>query len=267
MKLLSYLFVCLFLCAATLGSTQGNEQEIRKIIQERANLINSMRNPLDVKKYMDILTPNYTATRSDYLVDGTVNHTMVTKESMQNRINSYALNSNNPLTYTLDKINFINVLGSTAVANYTGKFEIKSNGKVTLGGFQNVTTTFVNTNQGWKISRSQITEVRTTMTQYTCKFQMFTQNKESFMAKVSYPTGSSFETDFLEVDLDDMGGNNYMLNTNKADQFEGNNGTLKIPSLQTGVMRSAVATSPPAVFRELIKYYYPQNCPEASLEK
>ncbi len=267
MKIFSYLFPILFIAIAGPSLAQEAEQEIRQIIQQRAKHINSMRNPLDVKEYMDIFTPTYTAMRSDYLVDGTVNHSTVTKESMQNRINSYALNEKNPLSYTLDKINFINVLGTTAVANYTGNFEVRSNGAVTLGGFQNVTSTFVKTNQGWKISRSHITEVRTTMQQYTCKFQMFTQNKESFMAKVSYPIGSSFETDFLEVDLDDMGGNNYMLNTSKGDQFAWENGTLKIPNAKTGVIRSAVATSPPAVFRELIKYYFPQNCPEAELEK
>ena len=246
---------------------QNDEQAIRQLVETQTRKIMTMRTPLDVKEYMKAYTPSYTAMRSDYLVDGTVNHSNVSKELIENRLNSYALNTKTPLTITLDRFNFVNVMGNTGVANYTINFDVKDNGMTSLGGFQNITSTFVKTTDGWKISRSHITEVRTTMQQYTCKFQMFTETTSSYMAKVSYPTGSSFETDFIEVKLNDMGGNNYVLHTNKGDQFEWNNGMLQLPNPQTGVVRAEKATSQPAVFRELIKYYYPQHCPEAELQK
>ena len=259
--------ILLFLALPLFAISQSEEQAIENVVKEMAETVDNLKTNLDAQRYLGYFTPSYQAMRSDYLVDGSASHHTVTLETMKRRLQSFAMDINQSVDYKVDKINYVQVLGKTAIVNFTAKFSITDGGKLVFGGVQNVTQTMVNTDLGWKVSRSHITEVRDNMQKYTCKYELYSKGKDEALLQVHYPAGNTFQTEYIDVIVEETGSKNYQIQTSRGDQLSWQNGRLYLPDPNSNMTKTVAVTGITGVYSELVKYYHPDQCSDAEMSK
>ena len=256
----------LLLASVTTLRAQSDEQQIRDLLHEVSALVSNIRTPQDLQRLRNFYTPNYTAIRTDYLVDGSHSSTTVSMESIGDRLRGVSTDIDQRVEYKIDDINYIKVLGNTAVVNYVAPFSIINKGEVVFSGAQVITARLVRTDTGWKIASSTVAEVRDNIQKYVCNYQLYSKDASTALLKISYPTGMAFETEFADVSFEDIGSKNFIVKVNNHDQFRWDNGKLELPGRDGMPMKTVTAGTRTAVYSELIKHYFPQHCPDANLK-
>jgi len=258
----------LFFVLAVFGGLQAqdDEQQIRSLLQEVSQLASNIKTPQDVQKLKSYYTPNYSAIRTDYLVDGSHSSTSTTMEGVGSRLSGVSTDIDQTLEYKIDQISYLKVLGNTAVVNYTAPFSLSNKGEVVFGGTQVITARLVKTDTGWKISSSTVAEVRDNIQKYVCNYELYSKDASTALLKVQYPTGTAFATEFADITIEDIGNKSFIVKINNRDQFRWDNGKLELPGREGAPTKMITAGTRTAVYSELIKYYFPQQCPDAKLK-
>jgi len=270
MKITRY-FLLLLLSTATLLSTsaQGtDEAEVRAVIEGLVKAVDNVHGLQDAKALNSFFTPSYQGIRTDYLPDGSTKGQTIDLEAMDTRVGGFARDIDQDVDYKLDKINFLKILnGQTAVVNYNATFSLSNKGNLVYSGASNVTSKLVKTDTGWKIASSHTAEVRDNVQQYVCNYELYTKGEGEALIKVIYPAGTNFETEFIDVAIENLQDKRFLVKTDQGDQFKWTNGKLELPNPATNMTASLTANNEIAVYNELVKHYFPQHCNGAQRKK
>ena len=261
-------FLPLFLCVAFIPlHAQDDEAQIRQLLHDLANSVNSAQTLQDAKNIRNFFTPAYTAIRTDFLPDGSTKSQNVTLDVMGTRISGFVSDVDQKVEYKLGNINFLKILGNTAVANYNADFSISNKGDLVYSGSSNTTSKLVKTDSGWKIASATTAEVRDNVQRYVCNYELFKKDNTSSLIKVTYPAGTNFQTEYINVDIQNIQDSRYIVKTDKGDQFDWVNGKIDLPNPETGMTQSLTAANEIGVYNQLVTHYYPHHCSGAERGK
>lgn len=250
------------------GAQSNDEAEVREVIEGLVKAVDNLHGLQDARALTSFFTPNYQGIRTDYLPDGSTRGQTVDLETMGTRVGGFARDIDQNVDYKLDQINFLKILsGQTAVVNYNATFSLSNKGKVVYSGASNVTSKLVKTDQGWKIASSHTAEVRENIQQYICNYELYTKSEGEALLKVVYPAGTNFQTEFIDVKIENLQDKRFLVKTDRGDQFKWTNGKLELPNPATNMTASLTAGNEIAVYNELVKHYFPQHCSEAQRKK
>lgn len=249
------------------GQATSAEQEIRALINDYVQKVDGMKNVQDAKNITQLFTPGFKSIRTDFLVDGTYKGQSIDGEQVFERLNSFASNIDQDVDLRLENINFLKVLGNkTAVVNYTVNFTLFNKKEELVSGSQNITSTIVNTDNGWKIANSHISEVRENIKKSMCNYEVFAKDQNAALLKVNVPAGSTFNTEFLDVELEETGSNSFIVSTDQGELMWENN-KLTMPETGSNVMKNVTVSNRMALYGELVKHFFPEQCASVQLIK
>lgn len=259
-KLLLFIPFCLLMLTGTAqeSSTKDDEAQIRTLINKVIDLVDGLSSPSQAKELLSYYTPNYTAIRTDYLVDGTYKSNTTSQENMSTRLNRFATNIDQRVEYKLDNIHYLKVLGKTAVANYSVNFSTYNKSEKLIGGTQIITARLVKTDSGWKTQSAHVTEVRDDIQRSVCNYEVFTKDKNNYLLQVHYPAGTFFMQDYLNIKFTETGSAAATVTTDQG-EFRWESNKLYLPK-EGGGNQVINAGNRETVMAELVKYYYPNQC-------
>jgi|GEM_PF-3011591 len=259
-KLLLSIPFCLLLIsgAAQEGSSAEDEAQIRALINEIVDLVDGLSSPVEAKQLYAYYTPNYTAIRTDYLIDGTFKSSSIDEETFKMRVTPFSTDIDQRVEYKLDNIHYLKVLGKTAIANYTANFSTYNKSDKLVGGTQVITARLVKTDSGWKIQSTHVAEVRDDMQRALCNYEVFAKDKNNYLLQVYYPAGTFFQQDHLNIKFTETGTAAATITTDQ-NEFRWESQKLYLPK-ENGGNQIINAGNRETVMAELVKYYYPNQC-------
>ena len=268
---IKHFFLLMLLSTAgflTVEAQSDDEAKVRAVIEGFVRAVDNLQGLQNARALNNFFTPSYQGIRTDYLPDGSTNSQSIDLEAVGTRVGGFARDIDQNVDFKLDKINFLKILGGqTAVVNYNTTFSLSNKGKVVYSGASNVTSKLVKTDTGWKIASTHTAEVRENIQQYVCNYELYTKSEEEALIKVIYPAGTNFQTEFIDVTIENLQDKRFLVKTDRGDQFKWTNGKLELPNPATNMTTSLTAGNQIAVYNELVKHYFPQNCPDAQRKK
>ncbi len=261
----SYIFLCLSLMSTSVA--QDDETIITKAIKQMVEKVGSIETAEDVKKFLSYHTPNYTAIESGLLIDGSSGIKNVTLKDLEARMNRIVMNDKYQVVPKLEEINYIKILSNTAIVNTTISYSVNDGGEFLFSGSQNRTQTLVKTEEGWKIVREYIAEVRDNLQKYDCTYEVYEKDENSSILKVYYPAGDAFQSEYIDVEMEKLSSQNLLVSTDKGDQFQWDNETMIPTNARTDNGEKIKVTTLTGVYTELVRYYFSDRCVSARRSK
>jgi ketosteroid isomerase-like protein len=149
------------------------QQEIVNLLKEFEYAVDHFTGSSDISKLISFYSDNYSMERMEYSIDGTGKRVKLGFDEFKQNIMRAAENEDEEITYEISDINYVQVVGFGAVANFNANFSINEDGEKLFSGTRNTTLQMKKTPGGWKIVHSYVTEVRDDIVKYLCTYNLF----------------------------------------------------------------------------------------------
>lgn len=235
------------------------EQEVIQTLSEMAMVVKDFKGAGDLEKLMSYYDKNFKVHRTEYSIDGTLRNVTRDYDQFREEISNFAA-SDEDVSYKIDGINYIKVIGHAAVLNYNTTFSVSQNKELLYAGTQNSTMQLVKRASGWKIIRSDVVDMVDEVNRYSCKYSVFKKGDNEVIAKVKYPAGSYFTEDYVDITFNKETGGKTILNTDKGDSFIWDGSAIMQQKGDAKPSTFAAASTKEGVIEKILLHYHGDVC-------
>jgi len=239
-----------------------DEMAIKALIERRAELINLAKSTPRITDLLKIHTSDFRTINAIYTPDGEVTRSDYDLTVIKRILSHYSDAGDQQYVAAVKEIAYSKIYDRSAVVIYGVEYKMINavNQQTMYGGDQIVTAHLKKTVDGWKFQDMYITEIRSTVNRYPCRYELYRKDANELLVSVKIPAGSEFKNEYIDVRFTETNGGFYIIQTDKGDEFTWENNILRVTTPSGGASITDRPNSKTGVCESIIMYYNRDVC-------